>query len=297
MTVTVQDVVRLREAVVASAAGAPAAPPLPSPLDLLTLSLAPFGGAPDPWQETVVSSPADRMILVAARQSGKSQALAARVLSAAAGMPGTTSILISASERQAAELLSKLTAALVWLGPAGAGAVATASQIKLGNGSRVITLASTSNAVRGYTCTRWDSATCTGGILALDECAFIDQRTVDAVFPLVVANRGAIMLTTTADAVGSWAYDIHTNEGAFPQWERHTVTAWDIGRYDRAYLASEKARLTAERFGAEYECRWRVGSGSSVFEAAHLQRSFTDAAPAAAPAPVASFKIRRRVAV
>jgi hypothetical protein len=265
VTVTVQDVVRLRKAV-QSRRAAVEVPPPSSAGELLWRTLAAGGRQPDPWQTAVADSDSKRQIVIAARQSGKSTVLASRVLHAAATHPDSMSLLISASERQAKELLAKFTSSLLWVGPAGLGAHSSQSEVRLGNGSRIVVLASSSNAVRGWTVTEH-------GFLCVDECAFTPRETWEAVVPVVVAHGGGIILTSSAGAVGSWPHEIHSRPDVFPQWERHTVSAWDIQRYDKQFLADEERRLPPDVFAAEYEGAWRNAITDAVIESMLIDRA------------------------
>lgn len=236
-----------------------------SPVGLLTASLAATGGAPDPWQREVLASPSHRLLVIAARQSGKSACIAAHVLYAAATRPDSLSLLISASEKQAKELLAKVGRMVVFLGPAGAGAQVSQTEVRLANGARVVVLAASSNAVRGWTVDGW---------LVLDEAAFIPESVWHASVPSVVAHGGSIMLASSAGRTGTWCHQIHSRPDVFTEWTRWTVRAEDIDRYDKAHLDAERRRLPADLYAAEYESVFSNASlAGAVFEKALIDRS------------------------
>src|SRR5581483_3345809 len=63
---------------------------------------------PDPWQEQVLRSPAERMLLLASRQAGKSSVAAALALHTALTRPRSPVLVLSPSTRQSGELFRKV---------------------------------------------------------------------------------------------------------------------------------------------------------------------------------------------
>src|ERR1700690_4239453 len=66
------------------------------------------GMVPDAWQDQVLRSPAQRMLLLATRQGGKSSVSAALALHTALVKPGAPVLLLSPSQRQSGELFRKV---------------------------------------------------------------------------------------------------------------------------------------------------------------------------------------------
>jgi tRNA(Met) C34 N-acetyltransferase TmcA len=69
------------------------------------------GFAPDPWQEKLLQSDAQRALLLCARQVGKSTATSIRALKTALTQPGSTTVIVAPVEEQSKELLRKVLAA------------------------------------------------------------------------------------------------------------------------------------------------------------------------------------------
>src|SRR5262245_44634880 len=85
----------------------PAVPTLPpmSPLDLWHQAM---GCEADPWQATVLTSEAPRIVLNVCRQAGKSTVVAIKALHVALSQPDSLILLLSRSLRQSGELARKL---------------------------------------------------------------------------------------------------------------------------------------------------------------------------------------------
>src|SRR5262245_9692060 len=66
------------------------------------------GVQPDPWQQEVLASDADQMLLLASRQSGKSEVAAALAMRTALLVPRSPVLLLSPSLRQSGELFRKV---------------------------------------------------------------------------------------------------------------------------------------------------------------------------------------------
>jgi hypothetical protein len=66
------------------------------------------GLSPDPWQGTLMEEQPDRALLLCSRQAGKSMSVAAIALEQALNDADSTTLLVSPTQRQSAELLAKV---------------------------------------------------------------------------------------------------------------------------------------------------------------------------------------------
>ena len=66
------------------------------------------GLTPDPWQANLMRARPERALLLSSRQAGKSMTVGAIALEQALNEAASTSLLISPSQRQSAELLGKV---------------------------------------------------------------------------------------------------------------------------------------------------------------------------------------------
>jgi hypothetical protein len=238
--------------------------PIATPGELLTRTLTATGAAPDPWQLDALDSEARRLVVVAARQSGKGSVAAAKALHLAVAQPGCLSLIVSASERQAKIVLDRMRSFLPWIGQDAAGAEDTQRDIRLRNGSQIVVLPSSSSSLRGWT---------VSGMLLCDEAAYLPDASWQAIVPTVAATGAPIWCLTSAGAPTGWLYEIYSQVERFPDWERHTIRADQIARYDREHLEAERRRLPKATYMREYESQFS-GSEMGVFQPLLIERAF-----------------------
>lgn len=265
MTVTVQDVVRLRESAAASAAaGTPAALPLLSPLELHRRALVALHGpaaAPDPWQEDLLTRRPSRCMVVSSRQLGKSQTVAALALHRAASRADETVLVVCRSLQQATLLLRKAAASIPWLGPAAAGVVVTATETRFPNGSRMVCLPGTGNSARGYSAT----------LLILDEAAFADEDLWAALWPTVTATGGDVLLISSPGAPVGWFYDLWSADGT-DSWVRIKAVATEIPRIAKSGRLEEAQRtMSSAAYRREMLAEF-TGSADGFFDPLAIER-------------------------
>src|SRR5262245_44870902 len=94
------------------------------------------GLTPDPWQATLCRSSNDRILVLTARQVGKSTTVAALALHTILTWPDSLVLLLSPSERQSGELAVKVLNYYDRLGKPIAARKRTELQLNLANGSR-----------------------------------------------------------------------------------------------------------------------------------------------------------------
>jgi hypothetical protein len=106
----------------------------------------------DPWQERALRSEAPRILLNVTRQGGKSSASGLLAAHKALSSPGSLTLILAPSERQAKETFVK--AAHFYFASSAGQIVPADSDRKLGmelaNGSRIEVLPGTEKTVRGF---------------------------------------------------------------------------------------------------------------------------------------------------
>jgi hypothetical protein len=197
----------------------------------------------DPWQEDLLRSSSDRVLMNCHRQSGKSLMSAVIALHRALYHPGSLVLILAPSERQAKETFAKVAAHYRDLGR---GAVPSDSYRKLGieltNGSRVEALPGTEKTVRGFSGV---------DLLILDEAARVDDALYFAIRPMLAVSGGSlIMLSTPAGKRGVFHQEWTEGEG----WERYEVKASECPRISPFFLEEERKSLPARIYRQEYEC-------------------------------------------
>lgn len=253
-------------------ADSPATVPLPStPLELLTRQLASVGGRPRGWQVAALEDAGRNIFCLAGRQVGKGSMAAARLVHDSGHSGGGLHLVVSASQRQAQIVIERCAAMAQFLGPSVKVEV-TATEVRVGS-TRIVALPSSSSSLRGWTVTGGDNPDVKGTLL-LDEGCFIGEDAWNAVVPTTVAHAARIMITSSAGGIGHWTQQLFDSDDE--SWSRYRVRAEDCEDYDVDFLTSERLRLPADVYRAEYESQFRaVVSGDPVFDPALLQRSFT----------------------
>jgi hypothetical protein len=233
-----------------------------------SLLMEDLGLDPDPWQRRVLRSTADRLLLLCARQAGKSTVTACLALHTALYQPGSLVLLLSPSQRQSGELFRKLTDFYADLGrPLGA-VEDSATTLGLGNGSRVVSLPGSPATVRCFSSVK---------LLVIDEAALTTDDLFVATSPMRAASRGRLLCLSTPLGKRGWFHDQWS--GVSIPWERVKATAWDCPRIDPAFLAEERQVMGERWFRQEYECSFEE-TLDQVFSTDSVMRAFdTDEAP------------------
>jgi hypothetical protein len=220
------------------------------------------GFEPDPWQALLLRSTADRILLLCARQCGKSTATAGLAFHTALFQPDSLVLLLSPSQRQSGELFRKVLSFHDGLGrPIGTEQV-TATTLCLKNGSRIVSLPGSPETIRGYSAVR---------LLILDEAASVSDETFLAVNPMLSVSRGRMVcLSTPFGRRGFFhaAWEDHTTP-----WERFLVMAEECPRVNPEWLAEQKGLIGERWYRQEYLCSFE-DTIDQVFSTASVLAAF-----------------------
>jgi len=233
-------------------------------LDPVALARA-IGMECDAWQAEVLRSGHPRILLNCARQSGKSTVAAVLAVHAAVYEPGSLVLLVSRALRQSGELFRTCTTLYRAIGRPVVTEAENALSLTLGNGSRIISLPSQSDAWRGYSAVR---------LLVVDEAARVADALIDALFPMLAVSRGRIIALSTPAGLRGWWWDAWANGGE--NWLRVMITAPECARIPREYLDAERERLQHDMrtFLQEYMCEFAEPT-DQAFETAAIDRAFS----------------------
>ncbi|NOT01717.1 MAG: hypothetical protein HOP29_13930 [Phycisphaerales bacterium] len=201
-------------------------------------------------QRRWLDDPSRLRVCCKARQIGMSTVLAGEALHAA--VYGETTVIVSASQRQASELLRKAAHLLPLVNVAGGGALVvtrqSAEEIELSTGGRVISLPSAAATVQGYT-----------GHVVIDEAAWIpDVETLWMAIVPTISTRGDYRLSvvSTPGPQSGMFYRLWT--GTDPSWSRHRISIYDAKEggapHDVEMLRAAVADDTTWRMA--YECQF-----------------------------------------
>ena len=197
---------------------------------------------PRAWQEQFLSVPRGRDVLVlTARQVGKTTVAAAAMAHTALFKPGSLSVVACPAQRQSAELLRKVRDFVL---KAGAKLISdNVYGLELANGSRVLALPGSEESIRGLTVDGW---------IVVDEAAYVLDEMIAALRPMRAQRPEArfVMLSTantrTDPFWSAW-------ETGGESWMRIQVTVdVDPTLYNQSYLDQERRALGDDRYKREF---------------------------------------------
>jgi len=197
----------------------------------------------DKWQEQVLAHEGNCTIR-AGRQVGKSEVISEKAVRFALGNPGTSTMIIAASQRQSSLLFEKVVAKLSELSDVFLDKP-TMTKALLKNGSRIYCMPTgrTGYFIRGYTI----------DLLIADEAAFIPETVWLAITPMIAVSRkargmGFIVLLSTPFGKGGYFFDSFLND-SFRSWH---VSAEDCRRIPKDHLRQERQRMSKQQYAQEY---------------------------------------------
>lgn len=201
----------------------------------------------DKWQKEVLDHKGN-ITLRSGRQVGKSEVISEKAYKFALENPGTTTLIIAASQRQSSLLFEKVRARIdihcekegnIYTDKP------TLTRVILKNGSKIYSLPAgrTGYFIRGFTI----------DLLIADEAAYIPETVWLAVTPMIAVSRklrgmGYIILLSTPFGKGGYFYDSFT-DNAFKSFHQSSE---DCKRIPKDFLKKEKRRMTKEQYAQEY---------------------------------------------
>lgn len=230
-----------------------------SPLSLFALD----GKIPDAWQRKIVHSIAHRILILAARQIGKSEIAAAIALSRALMKRSSLIIIVSRTEKQAKEILRKILRFYRKIEDRPKAIENNVHTLELENQSRLIVIpARDPGSVRSYAAP---------DILILDEAAWIPDDVFLSIIPLLTANpKCKLIAISTPFGKRGWFFD-QWEHGEY--WEKHKITIHDCPRIDKQIIEENRKTLGERAYKQEYECEFNE-SIDAVFQEHFIAQLF-----------------------
>ncbi len=225
-----------------SVASTASQPPSESPVEVFRSA---FGSEPHDWQVEYLLGIGPTVVRKG-RQVGATQAAAALAIYTARSRPGADAVVISPSQRQSSEITVRARIGLWELGDKLA--QDSAGLIRLGNGSRIISLPGNSRGVRGYA----------PALVVVDEAAWVADDTFTAVRPLVSASGGRLIVQSTPGSPVGFFYDLATNTP--DEWTRLVVRSADVPTIDPQFLAREQREMPPALYAQEYEAEFQTST-------------------------------------
>jgi hypothetical protein len=211
------------------------------------------GFDPDPWQAGVLRCESSRLLLLCARQMGKSLTSACKAIHRALYRDGSLVLLISRSQDQSDELFRKIIDLYNRLGRPVKANRELVSEIEFVNGSRIVALPNNPDTIRGY-------SDCS--LLLIDEASRVPHAAIVATMPMIMASSGDIVLLSTPCGQQGFFYDRWVDPVG--GWERITATASDCPRFDPDVLAQVRHDIGELASMQEFDCLF-LASSDQVF--------------------------------
>jgi hypothetical protein len=221
----------------------------------------------DPWQSAVLTTSARDILLLAARQTGKSTVSGIMALHQAVYVPGSLVLVVSPSERQSKRLLRTVRrhyAAVRAIAPAVTEGMLT---LELRNGSEIHALPGKEATIRGFADV---------DLLLIDEAARVDDALYAAIRPMLALSRGKLIALSTPFGKRGFFYREWTEGG--PAWHRAKVTAYDCPRIPRDWLEAERDRIGQWIWEQEFLVEWK-DAVDSYFRSEDIEAMAADIAP------------------
>jgi hypothetical protein len=221
-----------------------------------------LGIEPDPWQERLLRSSSDRVLLNCCRQSGKSTMSGLIALHRALYHPGSLVLCLAPALRQSQELFGKVLGFYRDLGRPIPAQAERKLSLELENDSRIVTLPGTEKTIRGFSGT---------ALLIVDEASRVADELYYAVRPMLAVSGGALVMLTTPYGKRGVFYEEWTGGQG---WERYEVPAAECPRIPEAFLEEEREALPSWVFRQEYECSFEE-TEDAVFTYEMVERAVT----------------------
>lgn len=222
-----------------------------------------LGIIPDPWQQDLLSSTSERILLNCCRQSGKSTVSAIIALHQALYHPDSLILALAPALRQSQELFTKVSGFYRGLGRPVPAQGERKLSLELENGSRIVTLPGSEKTIRGFS---------GASLLLVDEAARVEDGLYFSVRPMLAVSGGSLVMLSTPYGKRGVFHDEWTGgEG----WERYEVPATEVGRIPPKFLEEERRSMPEWWFRQEYMCKFEE-TQDQVFTHAMIEGARAD---------------------
>ena len=222
-----------------------------------------LGLVPDAWQEDLLRSTSERVLLNCCRQSGKSTMAAVIALHRALYHPGSLILCLAPALRQSQELFAKIAGFYRDLGRPVSPIGERKLSLELENGSRIITLPGTEKTIRGFSGV---------SLLIVDEAARVEDELYFAVRPMLAVSGGTLIMLSTPYGQRGIFYEEWTS-GDSREWQRFRVSADQVPRISSEFLREERRALGSRWYEQEYLCVFGELEGA-IFSREAIDRMF-----------------------
>jgi hypothetical protein len=223
---------------------------------------------PYSYQERLLEDQSTRRIVLKARQTGLSTAIALESLYYAVHFEHDRTLFVSRNQELAGLLIRYCQVALAGLSPQIRTVAESQSKIVFSNGSEIVSLPANPATGRGYPASR----------VYLDEFAFAeyDSLIMQGIAP-TLSTGGQLTVLSTPKGRNNLFFRLWQGfEGG--EWSRHSVHWRDCPRYTEAWAEKQRSEMTRQAFAEEFDLDF-VSSGDAVFDPDDLSKCRVGHAP------------------
>ncbi|NHN85886.1 hypothetical protein GOB93_14720 [Acetobacter musti] len=236
-------------------------------LDPVLFARERLGFDPDPWQASVLGSTRNRILLNCTRQAGKTTTTSVLALHTAMYRQSSLILLFSKAHRQSSELLAKVHGYINTMKGPPQLVKEAVTEIKLANGSRIVSLPGESESIRGYSAPN---------LIVEDEAAFVEDGLYEAFLPMLATSNGRLVLMSTPNGKRGHFYSAWANGDQ--KWQRESVTAEQVSRISPEYLEDMRSEYGPWKFQQEFFCKF-VEADDQFFSDEVIERAFSRDVP------------------
>ncbi len=197
--------------------------------------------------------------MACARQVGKSVTAAALAVKTAILEPPSSILIVAPTQRQSGEIFrDKIVKFYHRLGSPCGILRETATELALGNGSRIIALPQNEEGIVGYSSV---------DLLIIDEAKVVSDAVYYSMRPVLAASRGRLVLLSSPYGKRGFFFDEWEKGVNFRRWK---VRADECPHYSSDFLAAERVSMGKRWYEQEYEVSF-VDTIDAVFDAESLK--------------------------
>jgi hypothetical protein len=250
------------------------------------------GLEPFEWQQAALEPGIKRLMLLTARQSGKSTVVAASTLQKARFTPGSLILIICPAQDQSKELMKKIENFMLHYKELPEMTHDAIFEKEFVNGSRIIALPGSERSVRSYS---------GPSMIIVDEASRVLDETYRALRPMMVGADTELVLMSTPFGKRGFFYEEWTKgvswkkilvkphyvlDGSRPvegpeehvfrrEYRKHGIEAYYSPRHDVQFLLEELVSLGPLWFRQEYLCEF-VETIEELFRLEDIQAALSD---------------------
>ena len=217
----------------------------------------------DDWQAELLRSNSKRDLLNCSRQAGKSTITAALGLWTSLYTGKSLVLLCSPSERQSKEVCRKIREFMDKLPARPVLSEDNVLSVTIKGAGRIAALPGSEATIRGYSAP---------SLIVIDEASRVEDELHQAIRPMVATNNGRIIGMSTPFGKRGWWHDAWIGSG---NWTRVKVTAHDVPRISKQFLAEEQQALPDWVYRQEYLCEF-ADTIDSAFTYEDVMNAVTD---------------------